>query len=97
MGGGGDSHGWGLQLQKQIFGSAPWGPEEGSKCQVSLHLNNKVNFKDFMCVFFIKHIKRDFCSDAWVMPQGWDLGQRGARGGGGSKFNFRTWSCGISN
>ena len=28
----------------------------------------------------MKHIKRDFCSDAWVMPQRWDLGARGAKG-----------------
>ena len=32
----------------------------------------------FLCVFSqmkdIKHIRQDFYSTAWVMPQGWDLG-----------------------
>ena len=32
----------------------------------------------------IKHIRRDFHSVAWVMPQWWDLGYRG--GLGGQKF-----------
>ena len=25
----------------------------------------------------IKHIQQNFCFDAWVMPQGWDLGAQG--------------------
>ena len=60
----------------------PWGPWEGPKGEISLNLNHKVNFKDFLnqtlCVFSqlkdIKHIRRDFHSVVWVMPQGWDLG-----------------------
>ena len=32
----------------------------------------------------IKHIRLDFCSVAWVMPQGWDLGGRGV----GESKNF---------
>ena len=28
----------------------------------------------FLQISYIKHIEQDFCSDAWVMPQGWDLG-----------------------
>ena len=28
-----------------------------------------------------KHIRRDFYSVAWVMPQGWDLGALGFLGG----------------
>ena len=27
-----------------------------------------------------KHIRRDFHSNPWVMPQGWDLGRWGAQG-----------------
>ena len=29
------------------FWPGPWGPGEGSKGQISLTFNNKVNFKDF--------------------------------------------------
>ena len=40
---------------KTYFGPAPLGPGEGSKGQISLNFNNKVNFKDFLyqtlCVF----------------------------------------------
>ena len=28
-----------------------------------------------------KHIRRDFHSVAWVMPQGWDFGALGCQGG----------------
>ena len=52
----------------------PWGPGEGPKGQISLNLNHKVNFKDFLtklCVSSqmkdIKHIRRDFYSVPWVM------------------------------
>ena len=41
---------------------------------------------------YIKHIRWDFHSNAWVMPQGWDfkcLGVLGGGGGGGGqKLNF---------
>ena len=36
-----------------FFVPTPWGPGEGPKCQISLNLNYKVNFKDFsskLCV-----------------------------------------------
>ena len=63
-------------------------PEEGPKGQISLHFNFKVNFKDLktkLCVFSkmkaIKHIRRDFHSLSWVMPQGLGLG-----GAGGQKI-----------
>ena len=39
-----------------------------------------------------KHIRRDFHSVAWVMPQGSDLGVLGVPRG--SKKKFQTWSCG---
>ena len=35
-----------------------------------------------------KHIRRDFNSDAWVMPQGSDFGALGIPRGGGSKNIF---------
>ena len=80
-------------MQQQIvFSLAPWGP--GSKGQISFNFNYKVNFKDFfiptLCVFSqmkdTKHIRRDFHSLAWVVPQGWDFGALGCQGG--QKFTF---------
>ena len=45
----------------------------------------------FLCVFSqmkdTKHIRRDFHSVAWVMPQGWDFGGLGCPGGQ-KKFFF---------
>ena len=46
------SHEWGVQ-QQMLFCLAPWGPGEGSKGQISLNFNYKVNIKDFytkLCV-----------------------------------------------
>ena len=43
-----------------------------------------------------KHIRRDFYSVPWVMPQGWDFGALGVPRGA-KNFFFQTWSCGISN
>ena len=68
-----------------FFGPAPWGPGEGPKGQILLSI---INFQlqsqlqrflnQTLCVFsqlkYMKHIRRDFHSVAWVMPQGWDLG-----------------------
>ena len=69
-------------------------PGEGSKGQISFNFNYKVNFKDFhtkLCVFSqmkgTKHIRLDFNSVAWVMPQGWDFGALGVPRGGGGKKN----------
>ena len=81
-----------------FFCPAPWGPGEGSKGQISFNFNYKVNFKDFLyqtlCLFSQmkdkKHIRRDFNSVAWVMPQGSDLGAlRVPRGS--KNFSFQTW------
>ena len=47
-----------------------------------------------LCVFlkikYIKHIEQDFCSDAWVMPQGWNFEAPACQrwGEGGQKFIF---------
>ena len=63
-------------------------PGEGSKGQVTLNFNYKVNFKDFytkLCVFSHKkdkkQVKRDVHYIALVMPQGWDFGALGCPGG----------------
>ena len=91
------SHKLGVQQQNK-FRSRPLGPEEESKDQISLNYNNKFNSKDFfytqLCVFLqikdIKHIERNFCSDAWVIPQGCDMLKQGVQ-------RVQKWSCGISN
>ena len=78
------SHEWGVQ-RKFFFGPAPWGPGEGPKGQISLNIIKfqlQSQFQRFLnqtlCVFShmkdIKHIRREFHSAAWVMPQGSDFG-----------------------
>ena len=68
-----------------FFGPAPWGPREGPKGQIFVNiikfqLQSQFQrfFKQTLCVYSqmkdIKHIRWDFHSAAWVMPQGWDLG-----------------------
>ena len=78
------SHGKGVQ-QHYFFGPAPWGPEEGPKGQILINIIKfqlQSQFQRFLnqtlCVFSqmkdIKHIRQDFHSLAWVMPQGSNLG-----------------------
>ena len=81
---------------KNIFGPAPWAGK------VKYHLISitksisKVLYQT-LCLFSqmkdTKHIRRDFNSVAWVMPQGSDFGRWGCR----RVIFFQTWSCGISN
>ena len=65
-------------------GPAPLGPGKGPKGQILLNiikLQLQSQFQRFLnqtlCVYSkmkdIKHIRRDFHSVAWVMPQEWDL------------------------
>ena len=70
--------------------------QNGSKGQISLNFNKKVQFQRFLyqtlCVFIqiqdMKYIKRFFSSDAWVMSQGWDLGALDCTGGWGPNILF---------
>ena len=88
-----------------FFGPAPWGPGEGPKGQISLNIINfqsQSQFQRFLnqtlCVFShmkdIKHIRRDFHSAAWVMPQGSDFRVPWGAGVWGVKktffFEFQT-------
>ena len=62
----------------QFFGS-PWGGAKRSNIFKSQSLSQFQRFlNQTLCVFSqlkdIKHIRRDFHSVTWVMPQGWDLG-----------------------
>ena len=59
----------------QFFGPVPLGLGEGPKGQISLNLNYKV----FSQMKDIEHIRRDLHSVAWVMAQGWDLGELGGQ------------------
>ena len=54
-------HEWGVQ-EHIYFWPAPMGPGEGSKGQITVKFNYKVNFKNFHV-----HIERDFGCDSWVM------------------------------
>ena len=73
-------------------------PGEGSKGQISLNFNYKVNYKDFYtklwCVFSRikdkKYIEQDVHSVTWAMPKGWDLGVLGG-GGEGQKKILNMW------
>ena len=78
------SHEWGVQWHI-FWGPALWGPGEGPKDQILLSIMKfqlQSQFQRFLnqtlCVYSqmrnIKHIRQDFHSAAWVMPQGWDLG-----------------------
>ena len=82
-----------------IFGPTPRGPGEGPKGQILFNIIQfqlQSHFQRFLnqtlCVYsqmkYIKHIRRDFHSAAWAMPQGWDWGYRGGGGGGGSGVIF---------
>ena len=74
-------------------------PGEGSKGQIPFNFDYKVNFKDFytkLCVFSqmkdTKHIRQDFHSVAWVMPQGWDFRALGVPRGSKKKIsNMVMW------
>ena len=74
-------HQWHMQ-QHNFFGPHPLGPVGGAKRSNIIKSQSQSQFQRFcnqtLCVFSqlkdIKHIRRDFHSVAWVMPQGWDLG-----------------------
>ena len=70
-------------MQRHIFWPRPRGPGEGPKGQILniIKFQLQSQFQRFLnqtvCVYSqmkdTKHIRRDFHSAAWVMPQGWDL------------------------
>ena len=92
-------HTW-MGLATAIFFALPPGAmRRGQKVKYHLISITKSISKilyQTLCVFsqmkYTKHIRRNFYSVAWVMPQGWDFG-----GTQGFKKNVQTWSCGISN
>ena len=74
-------HLWRMQ-RHNFFGTHPLGPWGGAKWSNIIKSQSQSQFQRFLnqtlCVISqwkdIKHIRRDFHSFAWVMPQGWDLG-----------------------
>ena len=74
------SHKWGVQ--RQFILPRPLGPWGGVKRSSIIYFQLQSQFQRFfsqtLCVFSqmkdTKHIRRDFYSVAWVIPQGWDLG-----------------------
>ena len=74
-------HQWHMQ-RHNFLDSHPLGPSGGTKRSNIIKSQLQSQFQRFLsqtlCVFSqlkdIKHIRWDFHSVAWVMPQGWDLG-----------------------
>ena len=85
------------------FVPRPLGPLGGVKrkyhlISITRSISN-IFIPNFVCVFKNKdtrHIRRDFYSVAWVMPQEWDFWVLGVPRWSKIYF-FQTWSCGISN
>ena len=79
-------------MQRHIFLPRPLGPWGGAKRSNIIKFQLQSQFQRILnqtlCVFSqmkdIKHIRRDFHSITWVMPQGWGLG--GTVGAGGPIF-----------
>ena len=82
--------------QHNFFGTHPLGPWGGAKRSNIIKSQSQSQFQRFfnqtLCVFSqpkdMKHIRRDFHSVAWVMPQGWDLGAPWGGGGWGVQKLF---------
>ena len=74
-------HQWHTQ-RHNFFGPHPLGPWGGVKRSNIIKSQSQTQYQRFLnqtlCVFSqmkdIKHIRQDFHSVGWVMPQGWDLG-----------------------
>ena len=87
------SHGWGVQ-QQTLSLPLPLGPWGGVKRSNIIEFQLQSQFQRFLyqtlCVFSLmkdtKHIRQDFHSVAWVMPQGWDFGELGLPRGSKNLF-----------
>ena len=92
------SHEWHMQRHK-INGPRPLGPWGGAKrsniIKFQLLSQLQIILNQLLCVFSqikdIKHIRRDFYSVTWVMPQGTDFGGTG----GGGHFFLSTIKIGV--
>ena len=64
---------------EQVFGPRPVGGAKRSNIiKFKLQIQFQIFLNQTLCVFSqmknIKHIRRDFHSVSWVIPQGWNLG-----------------------
>ena len=86
-----------------FFGPHPLGPWGGAKRSNIIKSQSQSQIQSFfnqtLCVFSqmkdITHIRRDFHSIAWVMPQGWDLGVQWGVGGSKKKFSSNWTFFGV--
>ena len=91
------SHKWDIQRQT-FFG--PWGPGEGSKCQISFSFNYKVNFKDFftkLCVCSHKWKIQNISDGIFILlpgscPRGGTLGCWRCPGGLNTELILKTFT-----
>ena len=80
------SNEWGAQRHNFVLPHplGPWGGAKRSNIKFQLLSQFQIFLNQTLCVFSqmkdIKHIRGNFHSVTWVMPQGWDL--RGYRGVG---------------
>ena len=73
----------------KFFGPHPLGPWGGPKGQISLNLNHKVNFKDFVCLLTIERYKTYQTGLSFRrLGHAPGVGLGGTVGGGGSKNFF---------
>ena len=72
-------HDWHVQQHNFILSPTPGVLGRGQK--LNFNYKFQIFFNQVWCAFsqmkYIKHIRWDFHSDAWVMPQAWDLGGAG--------------------
>ena len=88
---------WLRRATASFFGSTPGALGRGQK-SIIIKFQLRSHFQRFLyqtlSVFSqikdIRHIKQNFHSVIWVMPQWWDFGVLGG-------LFFQTWSCDISN
>ena len=95
------SHEWGVQ--RHIFVPPPGEVPKGQillnifKFQLKSQFQRLLN--QTLCVYSqmndIKHIRQDFHSAAWVMPQGWDLGVPWGVGGVNKIFSEISTRVGV--
>ena len=77
-----------------LLGPAPWGPGEGSKCQISFNFQLHINFKDFYTKLRLcshKRMIQNISDGVFILlpgscPRGGTLGCWGCPGG--QKFYF---------
>ena len=93
----------GARNRKHLLALPPGALGRGQKVKYNLisitKSISKIFIPNFVCVLTNEdtiHIRRDFHSVAWVMPQGWEFRALGVPRWSNISF-FQTWSYGILN